>query len=75
MAVTAVIITFNSADVINSCLDALSKMAPQVAAIVVDNAVFLDSKIPAEGPIELQVHGTPLWFRNIFVRELTSPKK
>lgn len=38
--------------------------------LVVDNAVFLDGKIPAEGPIELQVHGTPLWFRNIFVKEL-----
>lgn len=38
--------------------------------IVVDNAVFLDGKIPADGPIELQVHGTPLWFRNVFVREL-----
>jgi len=44
-------------------------------AIVVDNAVFLEGKIPAEGPIELQVHGTPLWFRNIFVREITADKK
>ena len=39
-------------------------------AIVVDNAVFLEGKVPADGPIELQVHGTPLWFRNVFVREL-----
>jgi len=38
--------------------------------IVVDNAVFLQGKIPDSGPIELQVHGTPLWFRNVFVREL-----
>jgi len=44
-------------------------------AIVVDNAVFLQGKIPAEGPIELQQHGTPLWFRNVFVREITAPKK
>jgi hypothetical protein len=44
-------------------------------AIVVDNAIFLEGKIPAEGPIELQVHGTPLWFRNVFVRELTTDKK
>ena len=43
--------------------------------IVVDNAVFLDGKIPAEGPIELQVHGTPLWFRNVFVKEIVPPKK
>jgi len=38
--------------------------------IVVDNAVFLDGKIPAEGPIEMQAHGTPVWFRNVFVREI-----
>jgi hypothetical protein len=38
--------------------------------IVVDNAVFLDGKIPAEGPIELQAHGTPVWFRNVYVREI-----
>ncbi len=38
--------------------------------IVVDNAVFLDGKIPAEGPIELQAHGSPVWFRNVFVREI-----
>ena len=38
MAVAAVIVTYNSADVINSCLDALSKMAPEVTAIIVDNA-------------------------------------
>ena len=43
--------------------------------IVVDNAIFLQGKIPAEGPIELQVHGTPLWFRNVFVREITAEKK
>ncbi len=38
--------------------------------LVVDNAQMLAGKVPASGPIELQVHGTPLWFRNIFVREL-----
>ena len=43
--------------------------------IVVDNAIFLDGKIPPEGPIELQVHGTPLWFRNVFVREIVPEKK
>jgi len=43
--------------------------------IVVDNAVFLDGKIPAEGPIELQAHGTPVWFRNVFVREIVAGKR
>ena len=38
MAVAAVIVTYNSADVINSCLEALRKMAPGVTPIVVDNA-------------------------------------
>ena len=38
--------------------------------LVVDNAVMLDGKVPATGPIELQVHGTPLWFKNVFVKEL-----
>ena len=38
--------------------------------LVVDDAVMLDGKLPATGPIELQVHGSPLWFRNVFVKEL-----
>ena len=38
--------------------------------LVVDNADMLEGKVPAEGPIELQIHGDPLWFRNVFVREL-----
>ena len=38
MAVAAVIVTFNSADVIDSCLESLSKMAPQMTPIIVDNA-------------------------------------
>ena len=38
MAVAAVIVTYNSADVINSCLEALSKMSPGMTAIIVDNA-------------------------------------
>ena len=33
-----VIVTYNSADVINSCLEALTKLAPQVSTVVVDNA-------------------------------------
>jgi hypothetical protein len=40
--------------------------------LVVDDAKFipLGKAPPATGPIELQVHGTPLWFRNVFVKEL-----
>jgi hypothetical protein len=26
--------------------------------------------LPAKGPIELQDHGDPLWFRNVFIKEL-----
>lgn len=28
---------------------------------------------PARGPIVLQSHGTPLWFRNIYIKELDKP--
>jgi hypothetical protein len=38
--------------------------------LVVDNATMLEGRVPSEGTIELQVHGTPLWFHNVFVREL-----
>lgn len=38
LAVGAVIVTYNSAEVILSCLDALAEMAPDAAAVVVDNA-------------------------------------
>jgi hypothetical protein len=37
--------------------------------LVVDNAVFLEGKIPAEGPLMLERHRGPVWFRNIFVKE------
>src|SRR5262245_7097293 len=33
--------------------------------VVVDNADMLAGKVPPEGPIELQIHGSPLWFRNV----------
>jgi hypothetical protein len=26
--------------------------------------------LPAKGPIELQIHGHPLWFKNIYIKEL-----
>lgn len=38
LAAAAIIVTFNSEAVIGPCLDALTKMAPNVKAIVVDNA-------------------------------------
>ncbi|MBY0231626.1 MAG: DUF1080 domain-containing protein [Gemmataceae bacterium] len=30
--------------------------------------------LPAAGPIELQHHGDPLWFRNIYIKELKSDR-
>jgi hypothetical protein len=43
--------------------------------MVVDNAVLenfweRDRPIYPSGPIELQAHGNPLWFRNLFIREI-----
>ncbi|MEW6360378.1 MAG: DUF1080 domain-containing protein [Planctomycetota bacterium] len=43
--------------------------------LVVDNTVLecwpkYDTKLPAAGRIELQHHGSKLWFRNIYLREL-----
>lgn len=43
--------------------------------LVVDNVTMesypkYDSKLPATGPIELQHHGNPLEFRNIYIKEL-----
>ncbi len=42
---------------------------------VVDNGKLYNyfdrkSPVPDKGPIELQIHGTPLWFRNIYIKEL-----
>ena len=42
---------------------------------VVDNALLenyweREKPIDASGPIELQAHGNPLWFRNLFIREI-----
>ena len=32
----------------------------------------MNGKVPKTGPIELQVRGNPLWFRNIYIKELVS---
>ena len=29
-----------------------------------------NDKLPEKGPIELQYHGDPLWFKNIYIKEL-----
>ncbi|MCS7020868.1 MAG: DUF1080 domain-containing protein [Gemmataceae bacterium] len=34
------------------------------------NYWFKNQPVPDKGPIELQIHGTPLWFRNIYIKEL-----
>jgi hypothetical protein len=43
--------------------------------LVVDKAKLLNywdrgKPVPEKGPIELQFHGDPLWFKNIYVKEL-----
>ncbi len=48
--------------------------------LVVDNTIlenYWDRKQPifSEGPIELQCHGNPIHFRNIFIREIHRPKE
>ena len=52
---------------------------PIEQSIFVNEAHRADVPLPAVtlqtvGPV-LQVHGTPLWFRNVFVRELNSDGK
>jgi hypothetical protein len=42
---------------------------------VVDKAKLLNywdrgKPVPAKGPVELQFHGDPLWFKNIYIKEL-----
>lgn len=34
------------------------------------NYFFRGKPLPAKGPIELQYHGDPLWFTNIYIKEL-----
>ncbi|MCH8823514.1 MAG: glycoside hydrolase family 127 protein [Planctomycetes bacterium] len=46
-----------------------------VKKTVLENYWERDEPIYEQGPIELQAHGNPLWFRNIFVREIKDAKK
>jgi thiamine biosynthesis lipoprotein len=41
--------------------------------VPLENYWSREAPLPTRGEIELQAHGTPLWFRNIFVRELDAP--
>jgi len=34
------------------------------------NFWFRDKPVPEKGPIELQFHGDPLWFKNIYIKEI-----
>lgn len=48
--------------------------------LVVDNAPLANyfekgKPLPAIGPIELQHHGDKLWFKNIYIKEMSSEKK
>ena len=43
--------------------------------LVVDNQPLaaykpFNNTLPEKGPIELQFHGDPLWFKNIYIKEL-----
>ncbi len=40
---------------------------------VLENYWDREAPVPRSGPIELQAHGTPLWFRNIQVRAIRPP--
>lgn len=44
-----------------------------VDQVVLENYYERDKSLPARGPIYLQDHGNPLYFKNIFLRELAAP--
>ncbi len=42
---------------------------------ILENYWERDKPIYPAGQIELQNHGGPLWFKNIYIREIKTPKK
>ena len=49
--------------------------SPRCGVLVVDkgklpNYFEKGKPLPEKGPIELQFHGDPLWFKNIYIKEL-----
>ena len=38
--------------------------------VVLENYWDNEQPLPAKGALELQNHGNPLWFRNLYVREI-----
>ena len=43
---------------------------PVVDGVIMENYWDRNKPIDSFGPIELQAHGTPLWFRDIYIREI-----
>ena len=43
---------------------------PPVDETPLENYWEKDQPLPARGPVELQQHGDPLWFKNIYIKEL-----
>jgi len=59
LAGAAIIVTYNSVDVIDSCLDALSRFAPSLTPVVVDNASSDDTveRVCARAGVRLIANG------------------